>query len=71
MADTAAKRETDNETDELSQKSKRAKAEDENGRGEDVKESEPANVLSAFQLTAVLSDSAREKNIFLHGKVKR
>lgn len=69
MADTAAKRETDNETDELSQKTKRAKADNENGRGEDVKESEPGNVLSGFQLTAVLSDSAREKNVFIHGKV--
>lgn len=71
MADNTAKREISNETEELSQKTKRAKADHGNGRGEDVKESEAGNVLSGFQLSAVLSDSAREKNIFIHGKVKR
>ncbi|XP_026212995.1 m7GpppX diphosphatase-like [Anabas testudineus] len=69
MADNTAKREISNETEELSQKTKRAKADHGNGRGEDVKESEAGNVLSGFQLSAVLSDSAREKNIFIHGKL--
>lgn len=69
MADTAAKGEAGNESDELCQKTKRAKVETENGGGEAEKESEPGRVLSGFQLTAVLSDSAREKNIFIHGKV--
>lgn len=69
MADSA-KREMDfSETDKLTQKTKKTKADNENGRGEDEREAEPGNVLSGFQTTAVLSDSAREKNIFIHGKV--
>lgn len=69
MADTAAKREPDSvATDELTQKVKRAKTDSENGRGEVGEESE-INILSGFQTSAVLSDSAREKNIFIRGKV--
>lgn len=69
MADNAAKRETDSAgTDELSQGVKKAKVDHENGGGEDGKESE--NILSKFKTSSVLSDSAREKNIFVHGKVR-
>ncbi|XP_029021802.1 m7GpppX diphosphatase [Betta splendens] len=68
MADSAAKREVENDSDELSGKNKRVKVDKENG-GESKQESEPGNVLSGFQLSAVLSDSAREKNIFIHGKL--
>lgn len=69
MADGAAKREAENESGELSMKTKKVKANEENGRVETKQEREPGNVLSGFQLSAVLSDSAREKNIFIHGKV--
>ncbi|XP_070769657.1 m7GpppX diphosphatase [Enoplosus armatus] len=66
MADSAAKRETDG-SDEISQKVKRAKADNENGRGEDGKEYE--NILSEFKTSNVLSDSAREKIMFIRGKL--
>ncbi|XP_032366769.1 m7GpppX diphosphatase [Etheostoma spectabile] len=70
MADTPAKREIDSVvTDELSQKVKRAKGDDENGGGEVGKEPECANILREFKTSNVLSDSAREKNIFIHGKL--
>lgn len=69
MADTAVKREIDAAgSDELSQEAKRAKAGDENG-GENGKQAECENVLSGFKTSSVLSDSPREKNIFIHGKV--
>ncbi|XP_042349373.1 m7GpppX diphosphatase [Plectropomus leopardus] len=69
MADTGAKREADGAgTDELSQRVKRAKADSENG-GEAGNEPESENILSAFKTSSVLSDSAREKNIFIHGKL--
>ncbi|KAM9356631.1 m7GpppX diphosphatase [Symphorus nematophorus] len=68
MADAAAKREADSAaSEELSQKAKRAKADNENGEGEVGKESE--NILCEFKTSNVLSDSAREKNIFIHGKL--
>lgn len=71
MADTAAKREADGVgSDELLQRVKRAKSDDENGRGEVGEESESENVLCGFKTSNVLSDSAREKNIFIHGKVR-
>ena len=54
------------ESDERSQNLKRARADDENG-GEDGKESQ--SILSGFKTPSVLSDSAREKIIFIHGKV--
>ncbi|CAK6969330.1 m7GpppX diphosphatase [Scomber scombrus] len=69
MADTTAKREPATvETDELTQKVKRAKTDSENGRGEVGDEFE-TDVLSGFQTSAVLSDSAREKTIFIRGKL--
>ncbi|XP_022607650.1 m7GpppX diphosphatase [Seriola dumerili] len=70
MADNAVKREADSiETDELSQKVKRAKADHENGRGEAGKEPESESILSGFKTSNILRDSAREKNIFVHGKL--
>eukprot|EP00064_Thunnus_orientalis_P012452 superscaffoldBa00001910_g12487 len=69
MADTTTKREPDGVgPDDLSLKVKRAKTDSENGGGEVGEESE-TNVLSGFQTSAVLSDSAREKNIFIRGKL--
>lgn len=67
MADSqvAAKRETDGDgSDELTQKAKRVKGDSENGGGGE-------NVLSGFKTSSVLSDSAREKNIFIRGKVRK
>ncbi|XP_056295506.1 m7GpppX diphosphatase [Pseudoliparis swirei] len=70
MADTAAKRETDSVgTDELSQRVKRARVDDENGDGGVGNDPESENILSEFKTSAVLSDSAREKTIFIHGKL--
>lgn len=70
MAETTTKCVTDSSgTDELSPKVKRAKPDNENGRGEVGHESESENILSGFKTSTVLSDSAREKNIFIHGKV--
>ncbi|XP_069568281.1 m7GpppX diphosphatase [Brachyistius frenatus] len=68
MADTAAKREIEKPVNEEIQQVKRAKAEDENGRGAE-QESGCENILSGFKTSKVLSDSAREKNIFIHGKI--
>ncbi|KAM8847757.1 m7GpppX diphosphatase [Synchiropus picturatus] len=45
---------------------KRLKTETENG---DKADRSDVHVLSGFQMTAVLSESAREKNIFLQGKL--
>ncbi|KAM7417135.1 hypothetical protein PAMA_016985 [Pampus argenteus] len=68
MADTATKREHDGVgTDESTQEVKRAKSDSENG-GEVGEETE-ISVLSGFQTSGVLSDSAREKNIFIRGKL--
>ncbi|XP_071382932.1 m7GpppX diphosphatase isoform X2 [Centroberyx affinis] len=70
MADTTAKRENDGDgTDSLSQKTKRPKGDIKNGQGEAGEESASGNILSDFKTTTVLRDSAREKNIFIHGKV--
>ncbi|XP_068571460.1 m7GpppX diphosphatase [Cebidichthys violaceus] len=70
MADSAAKREADSVgTDELSQRVKRTKADNENGGEEAEKHPESENILSEFKTSAVLSDSAREKNIFIHGEL--
>ncbi|XP_026186263.1 m7GpppX diphosphatase [Mastacembelus armatus] len=69
MADMAAKRELDSvQPDELVHKVKRTEADNEGGP-EVVKESGSGNILSDFQISAVLSDSAREKSIFIHGKL--
>ncbi|XP_035524600.1 m7GpppX diphosphatase [Morone saxatilis] len=68
MADTTTKREADSVgSDEVSQKAKRAKSDSENGRGEVGKE--PENILCGFKTSDVLSDSAREKTIFIRGKL--
>ncbi|XP_054453942.1 m7GpppX diphosphatase [Anoplopoma fimbria] len=66
MADSAAKRVG---ADESTQRVKRAKADNENGGGEGAKDPECENVLSEFKTSTVLSDSAREKTMFLHGKL--
>lgn len=66
MADCSAERES--ETDELSQQVKRAKTESENGR-EAEREFDCRHVLTGFKTSSVLNDSAREKVIFVHGKV--
>ncbi|XP_034038044.1 m7GpppX diphosphatase [Thalassophryne amazonica] len=65
MAEISAKRAAD--CLELSEKVKRTKEETENARGEAEDESE--NILSAFRTRTVLSESAREKTIFVHGKL--
>ncbi|XP_056456460.1 m7GpppX diphosphatase [Gadus chalcogrammus] len=67
MGDAPLKRE--NESDELGQKAKKQKGDpeaDPSGNGEECGEE---NILSGFKTTAVLKDSAREKTIFLHGKL--
>ncbi|XP_061644408.1 m7GpppX diphosphatase [Phyllopteryx taeniolatus] len=69
MAAVSTKRENNREaSDELSPKNKKTKTDHENSQGENGKESEE-NVLSGFQTTTVLSDSTREKTIFVHGKL--
>ncbi|XP_075999518.1 m7GpppX diphosphatase-like [Genypterus blacodes] len=52
-----------------SQKVKKSKGDCESDRGELREEWEAENVFSCFQLTKVLCDSAREKNIVIHGKI--
>ncbi|XP_030001745.1 m7GpppX diphosphatase [Sphaeramia orbicularis] len=70
MADALAKRQTGgDEINELSQKVKRVKADNESKNGGGQTEESPENVLSGFQTSAVLSDSARDKSIFLHGQL--
>uniref|UniRef100_UPI0037E906CE m7GpppX diphosphatase n=1 Tax=Semicossyphus pulcher TaxID=241346 RepID=UPI0037E906CE len=70
MADSAAKREIDRaEPENISLRVKRSKANDYNGRGEVERESESENILYGFKTSKVLSDSAREKNIFVHGQL--
>uniref|UniRef100_A0A3B3V8Q8 m7GpppX diphosphatase n=1 Tax=Poecilia latipinna TaxID=48699 RepID=A0A3B3V8Q8_9TELE len=69
MANVAAKREISSaEGEELSREAKRAKGDDKNGE-ESGNEPEWENILSTFTTTSVLSDSAREKIMFLHGKM--
>ncbi|XP_012720154.2 m7GpppX diphosphatase [Fundulus heteroclitus] len=69
MADVATKRELSSaETEAASREAKRAKADDKNGE-EGGDEAEWENVLSTFTASRVLSDSAREKIMFLHGKI--
>lgn len=70
MADTASQRDNNNGTDESTQHAKRRKSEKGGGGGGgggDGTASE--SVLSGFKTTTVLRDSAREKNIFIHGQV--
>ncbi|KAF7648411.1 hypothetical protein LDENG_00157300 [Lucifuga dentata] len=67
MADTADKRE--HEGNEPYQQAKKVKRDFDNGRGEVKEEFESENILSGFKPASVLSDSAREKNVFIHGKL--
>ncbi|KAJ0002627.1 hypothetical protein NQD34_007776 [Periophthalmus magnuspinnatus] len=75
MADSSEKRELgEEEINEFFPKIKKSKAhpESENGKGEHkITENteESGNVLSKFETAAVLSDSAREKTVFVHGKI--
>ncbi|XP_076595370.1 m7GpppX diphosphatase [Chaetodon auriga] len=69
MADAGAKRAADGVETELSQKGKRAKADNDHDQGEERKDSESENILCGFKTSNVLSDSAREKIIFIHGKL--
>lgn len=72
MSDAAANREGDTPENEESQlNAKRAKCDVTDGQG-DHGEGEPAckrNILSGFVTSQILNDSAREKKIFVHGKV--
>ncbi|XP_061690944.1 m7GpppX diphosphatase [Syngnathoides biaculeatus] len=69
MAAVSTKCENNGEaSDEYSPKNKKTKRDQENSQGENVKEGDE-NVLSGFKTTNVLSDSAREKVIFVHGKL--
>ncbi|XP_034546585.1 m7GpppX diphosphatase [Notolabrus celidotus] len=71
MADYTAKRETGDgaESEPVSHRVKRTKADDGAGRKDAGKEPECTNILQGFKTSRVLSDSAREKNIFIHGKL--
>ncbi|KAM8927383.1 m7GpppX diphosphatase [Pelodytes ibericus] len=51
----------------MAQSGEKRKREDENGGGDP--ESSSSHPLSGFQLQAVLRESARDKTVFLHGKV--
>ncbi|KAM6924013.1 m7GpppX diphosphatase [Xenentodon cancila] len=63
MANTADKRvNVCAESEDKSLDLKRPRADDENGK-------ENENILSGFKTSNVLSDSAREKIIFIHGKI--
>ncbi|KAM4555227.1 m7GpppX diphosphatase [Odontesthes bonariensis] len=69
MANAAAKREAISaESDTFSQEAKRAKTDHEKGQ-EDGKESQCENILAGFKTSSVLSDSAREKIMFIHGEI--
>ncbi|CAN9514691.1 unnamed protein product [Ophioblennius macclurei] len=68
MADLSLKRELDGDKEGLNQGVKKTKSDSGNG-AEAAEESGSTNILSAFKTSAVLSDSAREKNIFVHGKI--
>ncbi|XP_068423169.1 m7GpppX diphosphatase [Clinocottus analis] len=66
----APKRRTDSVgSDKLSQIAKKAKTDNENGDGAVTKDPESENILSEFKMTTVLRDSAREKTVFVHGKL--
>lgn len=68
MTDIAAKHGPDSdEADELVRKIKRSKKDSD--QSETTEESESQNVLSDFKTSKILSESAREKTIFVHGKV--
>ncbi|XP_075999546.1 m7GpppX diphosphatase-like [Genypterus blacodes] len=67
MEDAAVKRVCEGK--DASHRAKKTKEDSENDREEVREEWELENVLSGFKLTKVLSDSAREKNMFIHGKI--
>lgn len=73
MSDIAAKREGDTAENKESQlNAKRAKCDVADGQG-DQSEGDSAyksNILSGFVTSQILNDSAREKKIFVHGKVR-
>ncbi|KAK7921768.1 hypothetical protein WMY93_008670 [Mugilogobius chulae] len=76
MADPGAKRELEEESEmkEFSAQTKKPRADLDckNGRGDtdtDCAEVCEENVLCTFETSAVLSESARDKNIFVHGKI--
>lgn len=73
MSDVATKREGDTpEKEESRLNAKRAKCDVTDGQG-DQGEVEPAcksSILSGFVTSQILNDSAREKKIFVHGKVR-
>ncbi|XP_037552870.1 m7GpppX diphosphatase [Nematolebias whitei] len=68
MANADAKRELANTESKEMSVVKRVKV-DHVDRGAEENKSEGDNILSGFQTTNVLSDSAREKIIFVHGKI--
>lgn len=72
MDDTAGKREGHSlQHDESLQEVKKVKSDDKGSSAEQSSEaSELENILSAVTATKVLKDSAREKSIFIHGKVR-
>lgn len=71
MDDTAAKREGHSlQHDESVQEVKRVKSDDRGAVEKSSEAPEAENILSAVTATKVLKDSAREKSIFIHGKVR-
>ncbi|XP_017278595.1 m7GpppX diphosphatase [Kryptolebias marmoratus] len=69
MANAAAKREIPTaENKDVPGDAKRVKTDRTDGRDEE-EEPECENVLCGFQTSSVLSDSAREKLLFVHGKI--
>lgn len=73
MSDVATKREGDTpETKESQLNAKRAKCDDTDGQGDqsDGESARKSDILSGFVTSQILNDSAREKKIFVHGKVR-
>ncbi|KAM9741687.1 m7GpppX diphosphatase [Menidia menidia] len=68
MANAATKREAICAESGISLEAKRAKNDHEKGP-EDGKESPSETILDGFKTSSVLSDSAREKIMFIHGKI--
>lgn len=69
MTDFVVKRDTDgDEPGDLLRTIKRSKKD--NDPSETMEGSASQNILFEFKSSKVLSDSPREKNIFIHGKVK-
>lgn len=66
MTDFVVKRDAD--SDDLLRNIKRSKKD--NDPSKITEGSVSQNILFEFKSSKVLSDSAREKNIFIHGKVK-